>query len=204
MNDKIVFLGGGGFAMELVDYMFQDGLRPYGYCDTKENEALSGKQLVWLGDENQAHQDDYFYIMATGIIDVRLKLIRFLKNRNAKIFNYRSPKSHVSSYVKLGMGEVLCPGAVIAGDADVGPFYLGNVNSFIGHGAILGQNVVLSPGACALGLSMLGDSVFIGANGTALPHAKIYDGAIIGANACTNYLLNGQVAHNKVENVEIN
>lgn len=93
------------------------------------------------------------------------------------------PKAIVGRRSSLGAGSLLCPGAVVTVDCEIGRGLTMNLNATIGHGCKVGEWVTLSPGAKISGNCTVGDGVFFGTNASVIPGVKIAAGAIIGAGA---------------------
>lgn len=183
MTKDIVLLGGGGFAIELLEYMRHDKIFPAGYCAPNEEVQLRGFGLPYLGSEDDIHNKHFKYVIASGEIPIRLKMIDFLRKKQTIPLSFISSHAYVSRFANLGMGKVVVPGAVIAGNAKAGDFFLANINCSIGHDTVLKANVVLAPGARVSGFSELGNNVFVGSNGVTQPHSIIWDFSIVGS--CT-------------------
>ena len=72
---KYIFLGGGGFALELYEYMIHDGCEVLGYYALEESEELKNI-LPWLGNTDEVKDEDLDkeaeYIVAVRLIKYRL------------------------------------------------------------------------------------------------------------------------------------
>lgn len=180
-NLEIVFLGGGGLALEMYDYMAQEGINIVGYCSPKEDETLKGI-LSWLGTEKEVHNPKFNYVIASGWIDVRKKMINFIQMENAKIFNFKSSKSHISSFAKLNEGFFIAPYACITGNPTIGKYCFMNIYSSISHHSQLGDNIVLNPGARIGGRCIVGNNTIMGANSSLLPETILGEDVEIGIN----------------------
>ena len=170
---EYAFLGGGGNALELYDYMKSEGKKIVGYYDLHENEKLN-LYLDYLGDEhNEKLNEKIHYIIASGLIPIRRKIISFIEEKNLIAGSFISQRAYISSIAKFGKGFVVAPFAVCTGDASIGNYVYLNVYSLIGHGTVTGDNIIVGPGAMINGDSEIGNEIMIGANASMLQGSKI-------------------------------
>lgn len=169
---ECAFLGGGGFAIELLDYMVADGKKPVGYYSPIMDDFFSGI-LPWLGDERIAFDESLEYIIASGAVNIRMKMIEFLKCKKLNIGSFISSKSYISSYAKIGVGAVIAPNSMVTGNPIIGNWLFLNAQSAVGHHALLGNNIVIGPGVHVTGHCEIGDNVSFGANSALIPETKI-------------------------------
>ncbi len=186
MADKYIFLGGGGFAIELYEYMQVDNLNVVGYYAQEENEELSGI-ISWFGDMDKTPYEDLDreakYILAVRLIKYREKMIKFMENMDLTPGSFISSKAYHSKFAKIGKGTVAFPNAMITGNPIVGDFLFMDVFSVISHGDVLGNNIVIGPGVIVTGDSEIGDGVTFGVNSAILPCTKIGNNVEIAINA---------------------
>lgn len=176
----VVLLGGGGFALELLDYLRQDNIQPIGYCAPAIEPEMIGV-LEYIADEREYFPKDALPIIASGEVAIRRRIIEFVHLNYLRQFTFVSNYAYVSQMARFGDGLVACPNAVISGDARLGDDVLLNVSAMVGHSTRLKNNVVLAPHAAALGWSEIGSHTYIGANSVVLPHGKIGDNVTVGA-----------------------
>lgn len=179
---NIVLLGGGGLALELCDYLRNEGIKPIGYCAPKQESGLNGI-IDWLGDENEAHNEKFEYLIASGKIEIRKMMIEFLMKNRAKISSFISRQSYVSRFAKIGVGAVVLPFAAITGNPIIGDFLLLNTFASIHHDVEIGANAVLSPGARIPGFCKIADNFFMGLNASLVPGTKIGENVDVSINA---------------------
>ncbi len=167
-----VFLGGGGFALELYEYMSEDGRNVVGYYSQEESEELKG-ELPWLGDIDRLSQDeirrDVAYIVAVRLIKYRLKMIRFIEDNGLVAGSFVHSQVYRSKAVRFGKGIVAFPRAMLTGNARIGDFLFIDGLSVISHGDVIGNNVVIGPAVTICGDCSIGDNVTFGVNSAVLP-----------------------------------
>lgn len=88
--------------------------------------------------------------------------------------------------VKIGEGSILCPGAVLTTEIEIGRFVLVYLNTTIGHETQIGDFSTLSPGANISGNVKMGKRVFVGTGAMVLERLSICDDVVIGAGAVVN------------------
>lgn len=171
-----IFLGGGGFALELYSYMEEENMNVLGYYALEESDDLKGV-LPWLGDETKIEEKDLIrdaeYIIAARLTKVRKKMIEFIEKNNLTAGTYISREAYISKTVKLGEGAVIYPRAMLTGNADIGNYIFMDALSIVSHGDVIGKNVVLGPAVTICGDCYIGDNCTFGVNSAVLPGSKI-------------------------------
>ena len=188
---KIFFLGGGGFAIELLEYMTTDGITVSGYYSLDEDKELS-KYIPWMGFERDKIGEldrEAEYIIAIRQLKLRRKLIDFIKSNNLKIGSYVSKSVYFSQFANIGKGLVAFPRAMITGNPVVGDFFFIDANSIISHGDVIGENVVVGPAVTICGDCTIGNNVTFGVNSAVLPGTKIGDNCEISIQSYPNRVI---------------
>jgi len=176
---EFVLLGGGGFAIELAEYMITEGRSLRGYYAPIEDKELS-VVLPWLGDEKEDVNHQVEYLVAAGTMGIRKKMISFIENNELVPGTFISRRAYISRFSKIGKGLVITPGAAIVGNPTIGNYVMMNLNTIISHHCVIGNNVVLSPGVVVTGHCSLGNNINVGTNAALLPGTKLSSGVQIG------------------------
>ena len=175
-NEKYIFLGGGGFAIELYQYMHMEGKNIIGYYAMEEDENLN-QYIPWLGFEGDKSDEDLdhdaYYIVAVRLIRLREKLIDFIDKHNLKAGSFISEKAYISDIADLGKGLVAFPNAMITGNPKIGDYFFIDSLAIVSHGDIIGDNVIVGPAAVITGDCIIGDNVTFGVNSCCLPGTRI-------------------------------
>lgn len=123
------------------------------------------------------------FICAIGHPLTKLRICRSLKERGAQFISLIHPTAIVGDRCIIGAGCIFCPGVVVTADVEIGDFVMMNLQSTIGHDAVVADGCTLSPHSDINGFASLGEGVFLGSHAVVLPGAKIGDYAIVGAGS---------------------
>ena len=101
MAEKYYFLGGGGFAIELYEYMSSEGKNVAGYYAQSESRDLSCF-IPWMGDMDTTPYEKFDreaeYILAVRLIKYRDKMIKFMEKMNLNAGSFISCKAYCSRF----------------------------------------------------------------------------------------------------------
>lgn len=173
---RYIFLGGGGFATELLEYMLSDEHAVKGYYSKEDNLELS-RHIPWLGDIHTVAEKELDreaeYIVAVRNIGYRRKMIDIIDRNRLQVGSYISKRAYFSRFAQLGQGAVVFPNAIIGGNAVAGDYLFMDIYAAISHGDVIGNNVVLGPAVILSGDSEIGNDVTFGTQSAILPGSKI-------------------------------
>ena len=170
-----VIIGAGGFAREIFaevklqygkelkmyvdDEYLQDGLYKLSDFDSKAQSALIG-----VGNP----------------ID-KQSLIGKLPN-DTVFWNYISPRAYVNN-LKMGYGNFICAGTIITTNVKLGNHVHLNLNTTVGHDAILGDFVTTAPNVNISGNVTIKDGVYLGTACCIKEKITICENVILGMNS---------------------
>ena len=177
--EEFAILGGGGMAVELAELMLSEGKKLCGYYSPTEDVNLNSI-IPYLGDEKINFNPNFHYVVASGLINIRKKMIDFIESNNLTAGNFISSKAYVSPSAKLGKGAVIYPFAVVDSFVNFGNYVFVNFSASVGHNSAVKNNVVISPGVRVNGNCKIGNNVSIGSNAALVPGTVIEDDAEIG------------------------
>lgn len=99
------------------------------------------------------------------------------------------PRAEISNSVELGLGTIICAGAILTTNIHIGRHVHINIGCTVSHDTVIDDFATLSPGVHISGHVRIGQGVLIGTganiiNGSADAPLTIGNGAIIAAGAC--------------------
>lgn len=205
---KIIIVGAGGFAKELFGYIKHDIKMGFlkntvikGFLDISEESFLNmNVNSVYLGSEYEyfIEEDDRFLI-AIGDVELRGKVIKELKQKNATFLTYIYSNVFIDNSAIIGKGVVICPFSMVNSQAEIGDYSLMNIYTSVAHDSVIGENSVLSPYSTLNGNAKAGKNLFMGTRATILPNVVVGDSCVIAAGTIVSKKMDNQcMAFNKL------
>lgn len=187
---RLLIIGAGGFGREILDWALEAlqknrNWEVGGFLDANP-AALNGYKCGYsILDDPLLYmpQEGDRFICAIGHPSTKLRICRSLTERGAKFITLIHPTAIIGTRCVVGAGCVFCPGAVVTSDVKIGDFVMMNLQSTVGHDAIVADGCTLSPHADLNGFGSLGEGVFLGSHAVVLPGAKVGDYAVVGAGS---------------------
>jgi acetyltransferase-like isoleucine patch superfamily enzyme len=108
-----------------------------------------------------------------------------ISNRNDKLtyVNLIHPSVKINSSIQIGKGNIICQGAVLTVDISLANHVIININSTIGHDAVIEDFVSIMFGVHISGNVRIGEGTYIGSGAVVLPNTKIGKWCTIGAGS---------------------
>ncbi|MGF1449644.1 MAG: acetyltransferase [Opitutales bacterium] len=186
----VLILGAGGFAREVFAWARQHPecgarWRLAGFLDDNA-DALNGYDLpVGIVGPLTGHvpQGNEVFLIGLGLPKAKIACVPPLRERGASFLRLVHPSVVLGQRVHLGQGVVVCPGAVLTSDVEVGDFAMINCNATVGHDAVVGAWSTLSGHVDITGYVKVGEGVFFGTRASVIPGKQVGDGATVGAGA---------------------
>jgi len=187
---NIVLAGGGGFALEIFDYLQTDidsgakqGINIRGVLDdVPDCELVHESNVSYLGKiEDYEFGIDDKVIVTFGNQLTRRKFYRLLKDKGVEFYTYVHPSSVISNKAKLAEGVIVPPHCIVSANAVIQKNVALNVYCGVGHGAKVGAHTVFSPFSVINGNCELGEATFLGSRVTLYPNVNIGEYTIIDA-----------------------
>ncbi len=187
MKDLII-VGAGGFGREvrwLVERINE--VSPQwnllGFLDSNYNVLSKNLDKVnvigTIEDVNKF--PDAYVVCCVANTDIRRKLAE--KVSNNRFATLIDPSAIISPMVEIGEGSVICAGAVITVDIKIGRHNIIDVNSTVGHDAVLEDFVTLYPSVNVSGNTLIKSGVELGTGTQVLQGLTVGENAIVGAGA---------------------
>lgn len=189
MKSRIIIAGAGGFGRGVYDWLVES-LHARGVRETVEVAFIDddsplvqpqARVVSTIEDYRPATQDEV--ICAVASPKVRQQIVENLQQKGAVFHSFVDHRAVIGSRVQIGEGAVVCPGAVIDADAELGSHVHVNANCFVGHDTKLNSYVTLSPAVNVMGQVSVGTGSFLGGSTVVLPRTSVGEWSILGAGA---------------------
>lgn len=187
---NLIIIGAGGFGREtawLVERINAVSLQwnLLGFVDDNANslpDIIDGYQVLG-GCEKIAEYSDAFVICCIANTRVRKKIIEKVSAFGNKFATLIDPAAICSDKITVGEGTVICAGTAITVDIKIGRHCIVDVNSTVGHDAVLGDFVTLYPSVNVSGNTLLKEGVQCGTGSQILQGLTVGEGTFVGAGA---------------------
>ena len=188
-NFSYVIVGGGGHAKTIISLTKVLGLNVVGY--TAPSESLLSESLNYLGDDEvlkEKENDGIKHIISFSFFDKKTqKIYQNFFRKNSHFLNVHKPLIHPSAIidtdVKIGVGTVVGPGAVIRTGTQIGDYCLINSRALIEHDCIVKSHSHIAPGAIICGHVKIEKFVLVGAGAVVLNGSWLEFGSLIKASS---------------------
>lgn len=177
----IVLVGTSGLARELLGYLEDDNrFRVVCALDENPGAVLPGCEVIsptdWDGRCRQA-------LFAVGYPENKRDVLERYARFDFQWQTYIHPQAIVSRHSRLGMGCIIAPFAVVAGNAHIGNFVFMNVYASVGHDSMVGDFSSLMPYGCVEGHAELGSQCLVATGAKVLPQVRVGECSRISAGA---------------------
>jgi sugar O-acyltransferase (sialic acid O-acetyltransferase NeuD family) len=186
-----LIVGAGGFGREVLSWT--SGLlstaqssTPVGFLDDDPTslDPFPDLKELWVGrTSTYSPQSGDRLLMAVGDPSSKLAVGEALKSRGAVFGSFVHPTAVIAHDVRIGVGCIICPFAVVCCNVRLGNFVSMNIGSVAGHDSIIGDGCTLSPHSDVAGNVNLQRGVFLGCQTAVLPKTQIGEFARIGAGS---------------------
>ena len=189
--ERWLIVGAGGFGRDVFSWT-SGQLRatqskfPVGFLDDAPNSLDQFPTLKerWMGRiSTYSPQSGDRLLMAVGDPASKLAVGEALKARGAVFASFVHPTVVIAQDVRIGVGCIICPFAVVCCNVRLGNFVSMNIGSVAGHDSIIGDGCTLSPHSDVAGKVTLKRGVFLGCQTAILPKMQIGEFARIGAGS---------------------
>jgi sugar O-acyltransferase (sialic acid O-acetyltransferase NeuD family) len=203
---RMVILGAGGFAKELLEvvlqfdeegkkegsirFMYQELVHNLHFFDTllKDSpDSVLSKYPILTTNEALAEylaKHAGFFALGIGSVPLRKKLYDLGTSLGGNAQTIISPFARIGrNEVVIGEGCTLMTGSVLTASIHIGKGCLINLNCTVGHDTQIGDFCELSPGTHISGGVEIGDFCTFGTGSVVLPKIKIGNYVTVGAGA---------------------
>jgi sugar O-acyltransferase (sialic acid O-acetyltransferase NeuD family) len=158
---------------------------PIGYLD--DNPALRGTSRLSLpvlgsiADLSSFEHDAI--VLGIGDNSTRYRFYAFLSGSSESFVTAIHPKSTIAPDVRIGVGTVICAGAIVNPGVTIGVDAILNTGCTVDHHSHIGDHAHIAPGAHLGGDVTVGEGALVGIGATVMPQRRIGNWSILGAGA---------------------
>lgn len=195
---SIYILGSGGFAKE-VFWLIHDINKEVHRFDFKgfidyDPEVVS----IRLGgvDYPIFNEDEWLNTVGASLQNLCLAIgignPATIRKVSQKMNHFEFPNLIHPSFkgfrdgLTFGRGNIITAGCIFTIDIQVGSFNIFNLNTTVGHDAVIGNGNVINPGCNISGGVRIGDFNLLGTNSTILQNVTVGDFSVLGASSLAN------------------
>lgn len=189
---RIHLIGAGGFAREVLDIievlvrLGQDvsvaGIYADGASDTLELAARGYEFSGPLTELPKPEGDDRF-VIGFGNSAARERVDSTLRDKGWVAACLIHPAATLGGEVRVGDGSVVCAGARLTTNITLGRHVHVNLNTTIGHDAVIGDYVTLNPLVSVSGRVAIGPRATIGTGANINERLTVGADAVVGSGA---------------------
>jgi len=193
MTTRLVILGAGGFAREVLDVVDAiEAAAPstftvVGFVSEREsdwNRTIHGVPVLggfeWF---ERAPREGLHVVCGIGSPPVRKRLVARCEALGLPSATLVHPRAVRTRWVELGPGTVVTAGVVLTNDIRVGRHVHLNLNATVGHDAVLEDFVTIAPGVNVSGNVHVGEGTDLGTGSAVLQNTTIGAWSVVGAGA---------------------
>jgi sugar O-acyltransferase (sialic acid O-acetyltransferase NeuD family) len=188
---KIVLIGGGGFAREVMDviqainavtptfhacgYVVEE---PYFRLGEMVNDLPVLGTLDWIRENTGV-----MAVCAIGAPEVRHRIVRLAEATGTAFATIRHPRAELSRWATVDQGSVVTAGCILGSQVRIGRHVLINPNCTVAHDATLDDFVTLAPGANISGNVSLHEGCYVGTGAKIVQHVTLGRWSVTGAGS---------------------
>ncbi len=186
---KIVMLGAGGLAREMMDiYNEQGRLDDFEFLvedNSRERKIVNEKRVFdtnILNEISETERPEYRLICPIGT-PRRKKLIERCIDLHYQFDDLHHPNASISKWSNIGTGVIISANNIIKSQAEIGDYAILNMSCIVSHDAKVGKYSTISPFSGLMGFAEVGDECFLGAGVNIIPGVKVGKRCYIGAGS---------------------
>jgi sugar O-acyltransferase (sialic acid O-acetyltransferase NeuD family) len=175
---NISIIGAGGHSKVIIDIIYELGnYNIVGIYDDNKTGDFSGIKII--GKIAEINNTTDYFIIGIGNDKIRKKIAEeFNQLKWATLIH---PKTIIAKTATIKEGTVVCAGAIIQTEVEIGKHCIINTNCSIDHESIIGNYCSICPSSTICGQVKVDESSFIGANSTIIQTIEVGKECIIGA-----------------------
>ncbi|MHC5063616.1 MAG: acetyltransferase [Planctomycetota bacterium] len=197
MTQRVVILGAGGFAREVLDVFDAiNASQPNSYEVLGFISEVEDDWLKIINDKPVLGGFDWFdsdpdhlqvrVICGVGSPPVRHRMIERCKKRGLAYVNAIHPQATMTRRVELGQGIVVTAGVILTNQITIGDHVHLNLHATVGHDARIDDYCTVAPGVNVSGNVHIGVGCDIGTGAAIIQHVSIGEWSVVGAGSVVN------------------
>lgn len=180
----IQIIGGGGHAKVAISTAEAAGIGIAALFDddvSKHSRDIVGYRIAGaVPDEAFWRSSTVGALIAIGDGRARQKIAKRCPARWKTLIH---PTAWVHASARIGVGTLVCAGAVVQPDAVIGDHVIVNTGAVVEHDCEVGDFVHIAPTACLTGGCFLGEGTFVGAGAVIASASHIGNWVTVGAGS---------------------
>lgn len=183
MDKSLIVLGAGGHAKVVIATARACGWTQItAYDDNPRRHGQALLEACIKGSLDSVPCEPMLNaIIALGDNRLRQRLAhRFAHLRWISLIH---PNAIVDSFAQIGVGSLVCAGAIVQPEVRVGNHCILNTGALIDHDCVIEDFVHIAPRACLTGGIWIGEGCLIGAGSVILPGTRVGAWSVVGAGA---------------------
>lgn len=195
---NIAIFGAGGFGREvktIIDSINSKNPNTYnflGFYDDGVEKGTIVNGYPVLGGINELNDETNQLSLVISIGDPKMKL-KILNKIENEIINYPAiihPNASISNdEVTIGEGSIICEGAIITCNINIGKFVILNLMCTVGHDTIIDDYCAFMPSVNISGEVHIDKAVYVGTGAKIINLLQIGENTIVGAGAVVSKTL---------------
>lgn len=184
MTDSVAIFGTGGFAREVACVLHDLGRGDRIAAFHEPDAVYQPRELLGVPVRPQSEFEPgrHRAVIGIGNPNVREKVVGELPPET--VFDTLvHPAAVVSQWVEIGDGTIVCAGAVLTCQIEIGKHCHFNLNTTVGHDCVFGDFCTIAPGTNISGNVTLGTRVDVGTQAAFRQNLRVCDDVVIGMGA---------------------
>lgn len=179
---EVYIIGAGGNCKIIIDICRANKYHIKGIFDDYKTDSPYENIPILGTTQLLAEMSNVNVVNSIGDITTKRQINACL-SPNLNWINCIHPNAYVSNSVRLGVGNIICYGAVVNSDAVIGDHNLINTRAIIEHDCIVGNYNHFAPNSTICGGVVINDNNLIGTGASIIPNITVGSSNIIGAMA---------------------
>lgn len=183
LMDKLIVVGGGGFAKEVAWLAVESGFDYVGYLDDDSSVKSQCFGQPCLGNVNmwESYLNHKFVLGIGNPRNRKAVFERMMTNKNKPEWaTLIHPSVSMSNVISIGDGSIIAAGCTLTVDIEIGNHCILNINSTVGHDCFFGDFVTVAPLAAVSGNVKCEELVEVGTGSSIRQGIKLGYGSMLG------------------------